>query len=266
MHALNPAPARPAGGTSGGTSGVLAGDTVSAFALPPFASMPPPAVADAADPSSDLQALPEPLRPLAARGELRRFRKGALLLEEGEHGDTLYVVLQGRVKAYSAAPPDRFGRDPGREITYGIYGPGEYVGEMSLDGGPRSASVVALESTLCSLVTRRSLREHIAEHPDFAFELLARVIRRARHATRNARSLALLDVYGRLTMLLDEMAVAQPDGTRWIEELLTHAETASRLGCSREMVSRLMKDLLLGGYVLPKGPGWTVASTLPKRL
>ena len=247
MHALNPA----------------AGDKVAGFVPPPLIAMPPPAALDVADPSPDLQALPETLRPLAMRGELRRFRKGALLLEEGEHGDALFVILQGRVKAFSAAPPDRFGRDPGREITYRIYGPGEYVGEMSLDGGPRSASVVALEATLCSLITRRSLREHIAEHPDFAFELLARVIRRARHATRNARSLALLDVYGRLTMLLDEMAVAQPDGTRWIEERLTHAETASRLGCSREMVSRLMKDLLLGGYASQEGAGLRLLKPLP---
>jgi CRP/FNR family cyclic AMP-dependent transcriptional regulator len=216
-------------------------------------------------PTADLAALPESLRPLAARGERKRFRKGTLLVEEGEHGDTLFVILQGRVKAFSAAPPDRFGRDPGREITYGLYGPGEYVGEMSLDGGPRSASVIAVEPTLCAVVTRRSLREHIAEHPDFAFELIARVIRRARGATRNARSLALLDVYGRLTQLLDELSSPQQDGSRWIPDRLTHAETASRLGCSREMVSRLMKDLTLGGYARAEGAGLRLLKPLPAR-
>jgi CRP/FNR family cyclic AMP-dependent transcriptional regulator len=225
----------------------------------------PPAAFDATPAAPDLQSLPETLRDLAARGETRRFRKGTLLVEEGDQGDTLYLILQGRVKAYSAAPPDRFGRDPGREITFGIYGAGEYVGEMSLDGGPRSASVVALEPVLASVVTRRSLREHIAEHPDFAFELLARVIHRARLATRNARAMALLDVYGRLTTLLDEMSAAQPDGTRWIEERLTHAETASRLGCSREMISRLMKDLLVGGYARQEGTGLRLLKPLPAR-
>jgi CRP/FNR family cyclic AMP-dependent transcriptional regulator len=227
--------------------------------------MSPPDATAPASPTADLAAVPETLRPLAARGERKRFRKGALLVEEGEHGDTLFVILQGRVKAYSAAAPDRFGRDPEREITFGIYGPGEYVGEMSLDGGPRSASVVALEPTLCSVITRHRLREHIAEHPDFAFELIARVIRRARGATRNARSLALLDVYGRLTQLLDELSLPQPDGTRWIAERLTHAETASRLGCSREMVSRLMKDLTLGGYAAAEGAGLRLLKPLPAR-
>ena len=114
-------------------------------------------------------------------------------------------MLTGRVRAYSLGANDR-------ELTFGVYGPGEYVGEMSLDGGPRSASVITLEPTTCSVVTRHTLREHIAAHPDFAFELLARVIRRARLATSNARSMALIDVYGRVTRLLEELAVPQATG------------------------------------------------------
>ena len=81
------------------------------------------------------------------------------------------------------------------------YGPGEYVGEMGLDGGVRSASVVALETTVCSMVTRRTLEQHLREQPEFAFELIAKVIRRARAATMSAKSMALNDVYGRLKQL-----------------------------------------------------------------
>ena len=87
---------------------------------------------------------------LIARGLQRRFRKGMHLINEGERGDTLFVVLSGRVRSYSFDARDR-------EITYGVYGPGETLGEMSLDGGPRSASVVALEPTLCVVLTRQLL-------------------------------------------------------------------------------------------------------------
>lgn len=131
----------------------------------------------------------------------------------------------------------------------GVYGPGETIGEMSLDGGPRSASVIADTACTCAMLTRQTLCEHIAAHPDFAFELLACVIHRARLATQSARSMALLDVYGRVVQLLESLAEPQPDGTRLIRERLTHADIAARVGCSREMVSRLMKDLVAGEFV-----------------
>jgi CRP/FNR family transcriptional regulator, cyclic AMP receptor protein len=207
----------------------------------------------------DLSALPEALRALAERGVLRSYRKGTLIIEEGTAGDTLYVVVAGKVRAYS-------GDARGKEVTYGVYGPGETIGEMSLDGGPRSANVIADTACTCAMLTRQSLREHIAAHPDFAFELLSRVIHRARLATQSARSMALLDVYGRVVQLLESLAVAQADGTRLIEQRLTHADIAARVGCSREMVSRLMKDLEAGGYVTSKrAVGIALSGKLPNR-
>ena len=194
------------------------------------------------DLSTDFDTLPDGLRRLAQRGRLSRYRKGALLIQEGERRDEQFIVLSGRVKAFSSDDRDR-------EIVYGVYGAGEYFGEMSLDGGPRSASVIALEATSCAVLTRQTLAMHIAECPEFAFELIAKVIRRARLATRSARSMALLDVYGRLVQLLDELALPEPDGSRLVDERLTHQDIAARVGCSREMVSRLLKDLEAGGYV-----------------
>lgn len=205
----------------------------------------------------DLSSLPEPLRRLAERGVLRGYRKGTLIIEEGTQGDTLYVVVTGQVRAYSSDAR-------GREVTYGVYGPGETIGEMSLDGGPRSASVIADTACTCAMLTRQSLREHIAAHPDFAFELLARVIHRARLATQSARSMALLDVYGRVVQLLESLGEPQPDGSRLVEQRLTHAEIAARVGCSREMVSRLMKDLERGGY-LAVGDKLRLMKPLPSR-
>ena len=155
------------------------------------------------EPATDPYAvLPEALRRLALRGELKRYRKGIILIHEGAQGDTLFILLAGRVRVFGSA-------DDGREITYGTYGVGEYLGEIILDGGPRSASVITLEPTECALVTRQTLLQHISDHPEFAFDLLAKVIRRARAATLSTKHMALDDVYARLVSLLNELAVPQ---------------------------------------------------------
>lgn len=210
-------------------------------------------------PSPDLPGASAALTALAGRGEVRSYAKGRLLIEEGDQGDTLYIILSGRLRAFAV------NADGGREITYGSYGPGEYVGEMSLDGGPRAASVEVQQRCRCAVITRATLQDFIREQPAFAFELLAKVIGRARAATLSARQMALNDVYGRLRGLLEAMAVADGDGTRLIEQRLTHKDLASRAGCSREMVSRQMKDLERGGYVLNQGQGLRLLKPLPPR-
>jgi CRP/FNR family cyclic AMP-dependent transcriptional regulator len=204
--------------------------------------------------------LSDNLRELARRGELIRYPKGAVLIQEGSQGDTLYVVLDGRLRVYgSHATNDR-------EITHGTYGPGEYVGEMSLDGGARSASVTATEPTVCSMVTRRTLEIFLTERPAFAFELLAKVIRRARAATISAKGMALEDSYGRLKHHLETHAELQPDGTRRLPDKITHLELASIVGCSREMITRLLADLKKGAYIAIDGAGLIVLlKSLPPR-
>jgi CRP/FNR family transcriptional regulator, cyclic AMP receptor protein len=212
---------------------------------------------DATFPAVEAPAMSDALRDLAARGEIRRYRRGTLLIQEGDVGETLFIILSGRLRAYSVG-------DREREITYGVYGPGEYIGEMSLDGGLRSASVMTVEASTCVVITRRTLQAYIAERPEFAFELLAKVIRRARAATLSARQMALNDVYGRLKQLLESLATTQSDGRRVLQERLTHQEMAHRLGCSREMVSRLVKDLQRGGFVEPLAEGgFCLARNLP---
>ncbi|MDO5624140.1 MAG: Crp/Fnr family transcriptional regulator [Pseudomonadota bacterium] len=196
---------------------------------------------------------------LAARGAERHYRRGTLIIQEGERGDTLYIVRSGRLRAFVSDAS-------GKELTLGLYGPGEYLGEMSLDGGPRSASVEATEPTVCALVTREALLAYIAEAPAFALELMARLIRRARLATDNARSMALIDVYGRLARLLEQLA-GPPDaaGARTLTERLTHQQIAQHLACSREMVSRLLKDLQTGGYLTTRERHLVLLKPLPPR-
>ena len=210
---------------------------------------------------ADYAVIPQPrLRALAQRGTVRRYRKNTVVMEEGDRGDLMLIVLAGRLRAYSVS------QHADREVTYGVYGAGDLVGEMSLDGGARSASVMTLEATICSVVTRETVRNYIADEPEFAFDLIARVIERARRATHTARSLALTDAYGRLSELLTGLAVLQADGTKIVQERLTHQEIANRIGCSREMVSRLMKDLTTGRYLSQSsGRRVLILKTLPSR-
>ena len=195
---------------------------------------------------------------LAARGILRSYRKNTIILNEGENGDSLFVVLQGQVKVYATD-------ENGREITYGTIAAGDYFGEMSLDGGPRCASVMTLEPTLCSLISRQAVQQHLDQEPAFAMELVSQVIRRARAATETARQMALLDVYGRVIHTLESQQGPAAHHTPIQLTQITHQQIASRVGASREMVSRLLKDLEKGGYVQLGVKRITLMKKLPAR-
>jgi CRP/FNR family cyclic AMP-dependent transcriptional regulator len=205
-----------------------------------------------------LSGLTPSLRELALRGTLRNYRKNAVIVNEGEVGDSLFILLQGRVKVFSNDAD-------GREITYNVVEAGDYFGEMWLDGGPRSASVMTLEPCVCAVVGRTALREHLAEEPEFALDLVAQVIRRARAATETARNMALLDVYGRVIVTLESSHGAAKAGAPITLTQITHQNIASRVGASREMVSRLLKDLEKGGYIELGVKRITLLKKLPAR-
>lgn len=205
-----------------------------------------------------LAGLEPSLARLAARGIVRSYRKNTIILNEGEPGDSLFVLLQGQVKVYATD-------ENGREITYGTIGAGDYFGEMSLDGGPRSASVMTIEPSLCALVARSVVQQHLADEPEFALQLVTQVIRRARSATETARQMALLDVYGRVIHTLEGQHGPASGQTPVQLTQITHQQIASRVGASREMVSRLLKDLEKGGYVELGIKRITLKKKLPAR-
>jgi len=195
------------------------------------------------------------LRNIAASGVVRTFPKNTILINEGDVGDALYVVLSGRVKVFAS-------NEAGREFVIDFHGPGEYVGEMTLDGEPRSASVVTVESTTCAVVNRAQLRDFILAHPDFAMHLIERLIHRVRVTTSNLKSLALSDVYGRLARLLNALA-QDIDGRLVVPEKLTQQDIADRVGASRDMIGKLMKDLIGGGYLAVEDRTITIRKKLP---
>ena len=133
-------------------------------------------------------------------------------------------------------------------MVFGTQGPGEYFGEMVLDEGPRSASVITLEKARFLMVPKAQLRQLIAENPEFALNMMKKLITRVRALTASVKSLALMDVYGRVARLLVELA-ERKDETLVIDGRLTQQDLASRVGASREMVGRVLKDLTDGGYL-----------------
>jgi len=211
------------------------------------------ATASRADPFAPLH--PETLRAIAATGVVRSFPRNVVLINEGDVGDALYVILSGRVKVFSS-------NKAGREFVIDFHGAGEYVGEMSLDGEPRSASVMTVEPTTCAVVNRAQFRDFVLAHPDFAMHLIERLIHRVRVTTGNLKSLALSDVYGRLVRLLNALA-KNVDGRQVVTERLTQQEIADRVGASRDMIGKLIKDLVAGGYLVVEDRTISILKKLP---
>ena len=192
---------------------------------------------------------------IAPRGSARTFGANAILINEGDTTDSLYIVLSGRVKVYASS-------DDGREVVLTEYGPGEYFGELSIDGAKRSASIKALEPCSCRVVQGSELRQFLAEHPDFAMHLTNKLIRMVRRLTEQVRSLALQDVYGRMVRVLTELS--EPVGDeRVVRQKLTQQDIADRVGSSREMVNRVMKELTTGGYVGQRDGRLVIQRKLP---
>ena len=188
------------------------------------------------------EILPAPLiEKMAALATTRTFGKNAIIVSEGDETDSLYVLLAGRAKVFVSD-------ENGREVQLNQIGPGEYFGEVTLDGGPRSASVMALEECRCAVVRRAELTAFLERHPEFAQHVVRKLAHRVRVLTESVRSLALMDVYGRVARLLLELA-EERDGMLVVSESLTQRDIAARVGCSREMISRIFSDLTDGGYV-----------------
>ena len=193
------------------------------------------------DRSSELSLSPAELKEISASGVVREFRPRTVLVSEGESSDALYIVLEGRVRA-------AVGDGSGREAILSEMGPGEYFGELALDTGPRSATVTTLERCRILIVPQADFARFLAVNPTFANHFIRHLINRIRSLTRNVRSLALMDAYGRVARLLLDGAITK-GGVQYFPERPTQAEIAGRAGCSREMVSRIFRDLVQGRYI-----------------
>ena len=196
------------------------------------------------------------LRALSEQGVIKSFPKNTVIVNEGDETNSFYIIVAGRVKVYVSD-------ESGKEIVLGTYGAGDYFGEMVLDGGPRSASVMTLEPSRFACITKEKFREFLVTHPKFTMHFVERLIRRTRTLTESVKSLALMDVYGRVARLLLELAKSDSD-RMVIPERLTQQDIADRVGASREMISRILKDLTTGGYITIERKQITINRTPPQ--
>jgi len=188
----------------------------------------------------------------------RNYPKNTIILSEGDSSDSLYLILSGKVKVF-------LNDEGGKEAIINYQEAGEYFGELSLiDDYKRSASIMTVEKSQLAVISKQAFHQIMQSNPDIAIHLLKDMVHRIRALTEEVKGLALSDVYGRLSKALLGMAVEQ-DGQLIIEGSYTQQELANRIGASREMVCRIFKDLVKGGY-LTTGPKQTVIhKTLPSR-
>jgi CRP/FNR family transcriptional regulator, cyclic AMP receptor protein len=183
----------------------------------------------------------EAITALASATLVRKVPKNTIVVTEGVRSDSLYVILSGRVKVFVSD-------EDGHDLVLNVQGPGEYFGELALDEGPRSASVATLEPSQLAVISNEAVKAFITQHPDAAMHLIRVLIGHARHMTARFKDLAMLDVYGRIAKFLLESA-REVAGKLVIEERLTQQDIGERVGASREMVSRILKELTAGGYI-----------------
>ena len=200
----------------------------------------------------------EELRRLAKRAVTRAYPKHAIIISEGDATDAIYMIVSGKVKVYLSD-------ESGKELILAIKRAGEYFGEMALDGEPRDASVMTLEPSQFALIPRGDFRAFVLEHAEVALRLFENLSRVARRINQKIRSVAMLDVYGRVARVLLELAVER-DGKLVILDKLTQRDIANRVGASREMINRILRDLSAGGYVTVSAGRITINKAPPPHL
>ncbi len=184
----------------------------------------------------------EHLGSIADIASKRSYPKNAIIINEGDETDSLYLILSGKVKIVLSD-------EDGKEVIISILEPGDYFGELALiDSEPRSARVVTMADCQFSIVHKSDFDQLTENNPSLVRNLLTGLTQRLRAANKNIESLALMDVYGRVARTLLQFAEEEGE-QRIIKEKLTQKDIANMVGASREMVSRIFKDLTTGGYI-----------------
>jgi len=200
---------------------------------------------------------PSDLEAIEAGVITRKYPKGAVIVTQEDESHSMYLILEGRLRVYRS-------HEDGKEVRLGTLNTGDYFGELSLlDTAPRSASVMAQQPSVLAMLSRDHVFKCIDQHPALARVLLASLANRFRVLTIWMSDLASLDVYGRVArFLLDH---AYEENGDLITEAMTQQEIAQHIGASREMVSRIFKELRAGGYISSRGRQTVIHQRLPDR-
>ena len=187
--------------------------------------------------------LPEgQLEQIARMAVTRKVLRNKTIVHVGDTIESLFVIVSGSAKVMN--------RDvEGNEVILSLLGAGECFGEMGLiDGSPRSADVVANEGCELLEIAKSDFAKTLANNVDLCLNIMKSLVLRLREANRKIESLALMDVYGRVAKLLLDLSVEE-NGQRVIRRKVTKQDMAKMVGASREMVSRVIKDLEGSGYI-----------------
>jgi CRP/FNR family cyclic AMP-dependent transcriptional regulator len=194
---------------------------------------------------------------LIDQAALRTYRANTVVMEKGDEASALYVLLSGRVKVFSAD-------DNGKEIVLNELGPGDYLGELALiEDSTRSASVMTVTPSRFLVIPKASFQAYLMSRPGVALHLIGALAARVRKLTEEVERLALRDVYSRLADTLQARAVEE--NGRLMTDALTQRDLAALVGASREMISRVLKDLKAGGYIALEGKRVVIHRKLPER-
>jgi CRP/FNR family cyclic AMP-dependent transcriptional regulator len=203
------------------------------------------------------QGLPEiALEALKKGASNRQYPKNTIIINEGDTSNSLYLLISGKVKVFLSD-------EDGREFVLNSLSPGDYFGEYALlDDERRTASVMTTEKSTFLIIHKENFQRLRLDYPEMNHILINNLVSRIRALTENVKTLALKDVYGRIRTLLDSLAEHTQGGK--IEEKLTQQEIANRVGSSREMVARILKDLTTGGYIVSEKKQIRLLKALPE--
>jgi len=188
---------------------------------------------------------------------IRRYRRNTVIIERGDDANALYILVEGQVKVFVAD-------ESGKEVVLRQLGPGSVLGELALLAEmPRTASLMTVDDSEFLVITKRSFAQCLADHSGIGWNLVRALARQVQTLTETVTDFALLDVYGRVAKILSDSAV--DDNGRTITPKFTHQQIADRVGSSREMVSKILKDLKLGGYLSTEGKRYILHRRLPAK-
>jgi len=196
---------------------------------------------------------------LAASSNTRSFPKNTVVIHENDPADSLFIIESGKVKVYCSDKN-------GKEFIMNTQSEGDYFGELALlDDSSRSASVRTVEKSSFCIVHKDDFNRVLQDHPNMSRKLIQNLAARVRKLTADVKSLALQDVYGRVANVLTDLAEERGDGSLFIPEKLTQQDIADRVGASREMVARILKDLAIGEYIRFEGRHIVINNRLPAK-
>ena len=202
---------------------------------------------------------PDDIATLEQSSSSQTYPKNTVVIQENEPADALYVIESGRVKVYCSDKN-------GKEFIMNSLGAGDYFGELALlDDSARSASVRTMEPCQFRIVKKEDCSRVLAENPGITQQLMGNLAARVRKLTTDVKNLALQDVYGRVANVLMDMSEERGDGTLFVPEKLTQQDIADRVGASREMVARILKDLTIGEYIRFEGRHIVINTRLPAK-